>query len=162
MHITMRVRNKALVVVMALVVAGTMTACFPDVDGGAPADPYAAELFHLINQDRANAGVPPLQHGPKLTNLAGTWAWQMSVDNYLHHHDLGALQASPDFAAYHALGENVFVAPGSFTPAQLESAWMSSGPHRDNILSRGFNVAGVGVFRGPDGRIWSAVDFGAL
>jgi uncharacterized protein YkwD len=39
---------------------------------------------------------------------------------------------------------------------------MASPPHRANILSRGFNVVGVGMARGPDGRIWATVDFGGV
>jgi uncharacterized protein YkwD len=60
------------------------------------------------------------------------------------------------------LGENIIVAPGHYTPEQLEAAWMASAPHRANILSRGFNVVGVGMSRGPDGRIWATVDFGGV
>jgi uncharacterized protein YkwD len=162
MQATARVRKRAALVVLVLAVAGMTTACFPDADSGVPPDPYAAELFRLMNQDRASAGVPALQNGPKLDNLAGTWSWQMSVDNSLHHQDLGALQSSPDYANYYTLGENLFVMTGDITPAQLESAWMNSGQHRDNILNRSFDVVGVGVFRGPDGRLWVTADFGGI
>ena len=37
---------------------------------------------------------------------------------------------------------------------------MNSAPHRANVLNRNYNVVGIGVFCGPDGRIWSVVDFG--
>ena len=86
----------------------------------------------------------------------------MSVDNSLHHQDLAGILNSSDYAAFHTLGENIIVAPGSYTAEQLEAAWMASPPHKANILSRSFNTMGIGVFYGPDGRIWSAVDFGGV
>ena len=151
----------ALVVVVAAIALCT-TACFPDVAPGEPSDPYVRSMFRAINQDRANAGLPPLANSPKLENLAGSWAWQMAVDNSLHHQDLGRLFHSPDFSGFHGLAENIIVEPYDVGPEQLVADWMNSPPHRANILSGGFNVVGIGVFRGPDGRIWSVVDFGGL
>ncbi len=162
MRTTLLRKRTALIVLFAAIALCT-TACFPDVAPGEPPNPYVRSVFEAINQDRANAGLWPLAYSPKLENLAGTWAWQMSVDNWLHHQDLaGLLYYNPDFSAYHTLGENIIVAPGNMSPEQLEAAWMNSTPHRANILSRSFNVVGIGVFWGPDGRIWSAVDFGGV
>jgi uncharacterized protein YkwD len=158
-----RARKRTAAILLAA--AATMlltTACFPDVAPGEPSDPYAAELFRAINRDRANAGLPALSHSPKLGNLAGQWSWQMCQDQWLHHQDMVGLLYSPDYAAFYTLGENIIVAPGSFSPGQLEGAWMNSSPHRANILSRGFNVMGVGVFWCWDGRLWATVDFGGL
>jgi uncharacterized protein YkwD len=151
----------ALVAVVA-VIGLCATACFPDVAPGEPPDPYVRSIFRAVNRDRANAGVAPLAYSPKLENLAGTWAWQMSVDDSLAHQDLGGLLLSPDFSAFHALYENIIMEPYDVGPEQLEADWMSSPPHRANILSGRVNVVGIGVFRGPDGRIWSVVDFGGL
>lgn len=162
MRATTRLRKRTAIVVMAAAVALGTTACFPDVSAGEPGDPYVNALFHAINQDRANAGVPPLAHSPKLENLAGTWSWQVATDNWLHHQDLAAILYSPDFEAFYTLGENIIVAPGQYSPQQLEAAWMNSAPHRANILNGGFNVVGIGTFWGPDGRLWATVDFGGL
>lgn len=155
-------RKRTALVVLAAAIALLTTACFPDTAPGEPSNPYVRSVFEAINQDRAGAGLPPLTHSPKLENLAGTWAWQMSVDNSLHHQDLAGVLYSPDFGAFSTLGENIIVAPGNMSSAQLESAWMNSAPHRANILSRSFNVVGIGIFWGPDGRLWSAVDFGGV
>jgi uncharacterized protein YkwD len=155
-------RKRAALVIVAAALALCTTACFPDAAPGEPGNPYVRSVFHAINQDRANAGLPPLGYSPKLDNLAGTWAWQMSVDNSLHHQDLAAILYGPDFGAFYTLGENIIVAPGSMGPEQLEAAWMNSAPHRANILNGNFNEVGIGVFYGPDGRVWSAVDFGGL
>ena len=42
---------------------------------------------------------PALVHSPKLENLAGNWAWQMAVDNSLHHQNLSNVLYSSDFYA---------------------------------------------------------------
>ena len=53
-------------------------------------------------------------------------------------------------------GENVAIAT---TADDAHQALMASPPHRDNLLSPSFNIAGVGVFR-KDNRIYVAQDFG--
>jgi uncharacterized protein YkwD len=162
MRATTRLRKRAAIVVMAAAIALGTTACFPDVSSSGPTDPYISALYQAMNQDRANNGLPPLSHSPKLENLAGTWAWQMASANSLYHQDLAGVLNTPDFQAFHTLGENIIVAPGSYTPQQLEAAWMASAPHRANILSGAFNVVGLGRFVGPDGRLWAAADFGGI
>lgn len=155
-------RTRMALVVLVAVIGLCATACFPDVAPGEPPDPYVRSIFLAINRDRANAGLAPLARSPKLENLAGTWAWQMAVDNSLEHQDLGGLLRSPDFSAFHALYENVIVESSGVGPEQLEADWMNSPPHRANILNGNVDVVGIGAFRGPDGRIWSVVDFGGL
>ena len=159
---TTRLRKRTALVVLAAAIARCTTACFPDAAPGEPANPYVRTVYQAINQDRANAGLPGLAHSPKLENLAGTWAWQMSVDNSLHHQNLSGLLFSSDYSHFRALGENIIVGPGNLSPQQLEAAWMNSAPHRANVLNSAFNVVGIGVFYGSDGRVWSVVDFGAI
>ena len=154
-------KGAAVALLMGLIAVGT-TACFPDTSASEPGDPYFAAMYRAINRDRGNAGLPPLVNSPKLGNLASSWAWQMGQDSWLRHQNLSAILYSTDFEAYYTLGENIMVAPGHYTPDQLEAAWMASAPHRANILSQNFNVVGVGMVWGPDGRIWATVDFGGL
>jgi uncharacterized protein YkwD len=157
-----RLRKHTAIIVMAAAVALGTTACFPDVSSGQPTDPYINALYQAMNQDRARSGLPGLSHSPKLENLAGTWAWRLAQDGYLHHQDLGGTLSNPDFGAFRTLGENVLVAPGDWSPQQLEGAWMASAPHRANILNGAFNVVGLGKFIGPDGRLWAVADFGGV
>ncbi len=162
MRVSTRMRRGAAVALMMGLIAVGTTACYPDIAPGEPADPYWAAMYRAINRDRANAGLMPLAHSPKLGNLAGTWSWIMSQDGWLRHQNLSAILYNPDYAAFNTLGENIIVAPGHYTADQLEASWMASAPHRANILSRNFNVVGVGMVRGTDGRIWATVDFGGL
>jgi uncharacterized protein YkwD len=149
--------------VVAIAIIGLCTtACFPNSAPGEPPDPYVRTIFRAINRDRANAGLAPLARSPKLENLAGTWAWRMTVDNWLRHQDLGGLLRSPDLSGFHSLYENVgtyFPDPG---PEQVEADWMSSPQHRGNILNPSVNVVGIGVFHGGDGQVWAVADFGGI
>ncbi len=60
------------------------------------------------------------------------------------------------------MGENIIVGPGGMSPQSVEGAWMASAPHRANILSRAFNIVGIGYVRGFDGRIWAVQEFGGI
>ena len=86
----------------------------------------------------------------------------MAAVNSLYHQNLSALLYSSDYAAFHTLGENILVGPGSMSPSSIESAWRASAPHWANITSRSFNVVGIGYVRGPDGRIWAVQEFGGI
>jgi uncharacterized protein YkwD len=155
-------RKTAAVVLMMSAIGVGLTGCFPDTSSTPPSDPYVNDLFNRLNYDRLTVGLPPLTWSPKLANNAGTWAWQMASVNSLYHQNLGALLASADYNPYYTLGENILVGPGSMSPASIEGAWRSSPPHWANITSRSFNVVGIGVVRGPDGRIWAVQEFGGL
>ena len=107
-------------------------------------------------------GLPPLTWSPKLSNTAGCWADQMARVGSLYHQNLGALINSADYWGYHTMGENILVGPAGMSASAVEAAWMNSAPHRANILSRAFNVVGIGYVRGLDGRIWAVQDFGGI
>ncbi len=163
MAATTRLRKRIAIVVMAAAIVLAAAACAPPAPpdaSGAPSDPYVNALLQAMNQDRANAGLPPLGNSPKLQNLAATWSQQMSMDGYLHHQDLSSILYSGNYPEFHTLGENVIEAPGSFSAQQLEAAWMNSPPHRANILNGGYNTVGLGTFQGSDGQLWSTADFG--
>jgi uncharacterized protein YkwD len=81
----------------------------------------------------------------------------MAANNSLQHSNL---QSSISQTNFSTMGENILVGPGSMTASAMESAWMGSAPHRANILSGAFSVAGVGTAIGSDGRIWVTVTFG--
>ena len=154
-------RTAAIVLTMGVIGVG-LTGCFPDRSSAPASDPFVQELYNRLNYDRSTVGLGPLTRSPKLENNAGSWAWQMAARNSLYHQNLGALLGTSDYNAYYTLGENILVGPGSMSPASIEGAWRSSPPHWANIASRSFNVVGIGIVRGPDGRIWAVQEFGGL
>jgi uncharacterized protein YkwD len=163
MHVKSFVSKRAAAVVMAVAIGFGLTSCgFANVSSTGPSDPYTAALFNSLNYDRVMNGLPQLSWSPKLSNQAGTWAWNMASVNSLYHQNLAALINSPDYYGYNTLGENILVGPGGMSATGVEGAWMASAPHRANILSSAFNIVGIGYVRGPDGRIWAVQDFGGI
>ena len=160
-------KRTAAIIVTAIVGLG-LAACAPPkaaapaAGGGSPSDPYTASLFSALNADRAANGLPTLSWNTTLANSATSWTQQMASANNLYHQNLSALLGSPTYAGFNTLGENILDGPGSMTAAQVQNAWMNSPPHRANITSASFNVVGIGYFRGPDGRIWAAQEFGGI
>jgi uncharacterized protein YkwD len=159
--VTTTLKKRAAVLIMAALVALGATACLPDT-GPDPTDPYQNMLFQAMNTDRINNGLPRFTWSPRLSVNATNWATQMANSRTLYHQNLTALIYSPDYANFWTLGENILVGPAGMPIPDMERAWMNSPGHRANILSPYFNVAGVSLVNGPDGRLWVAVEFGAL
>jgi uncharacterized protein YkwD len=109
------------------------------------------------NADRAAAGLGGLCENGQLAGFAQNWANQMAARGTLVHQNLGSLIGSTSFMA---MGENILVGPGNFSPGQMETAWMNSPEHRANILNGAYTQVGVGIAYGADGRVWVCVDFG--
>jgi len=155
-------KRTAAVVLMVIVALGLAACAPPPPPSGGPGDSFTSSLLQSLNADRARAGLPGLAWNGTLANSASSWAHQMSNAGTLYHQNLSALIYSSAYAGFHALGENILVGPGSMSAPSLEVAWMNSPPHRANILNGGFNVVGIGYYRGPDGRIWAAQEFGGV
>lgn len=120
------------------------------------------QLLAMANADRSRAGLAPLKMDEGLVKAARVHAAEMAAQQQLSHQFAGEpalvqrISANSDLRLARA-GENVAMAGDA---GQAHHALMASAPHRDNLLSPNFNVAGVGVFRRGD-RIYVAQDFGA-
>ena len=119
------------------------------------------QLLDMANSDRARVGLPPLRLESGLVRSARAHAAEMASQNHLSHQFSGEASLTERIAATSSLhldhaGENVAMAG---TADQAHAALMASPPHRDNLLSPTFNIAGFGVFR--SGRmLYVAQDFG--
>lgn len=129
----------------------------------APAFEIDAErqLLELANADRARAGLTPLKMDDGLVRAARAHAAKMAAQDQLSHQFSGEPALGERISATSSLhldreGENVASAPD---PEDAHRALMSSPPHRDNLLSPKFNVAGIGVVR-KGVKIYVAQDFG--
>jgi uncharacterized protein YkwD len=119
------------------------------------------ELLDKANTDRVRAGLPPLKMDEGLVRAARAHASRMAAQKHISHQFSGEPSPSDRIAAVSNLhlqrtGENVAVAPNV---EDAHDALMASPPHRDNLLSPKFNVAGFGVFR-EGHMIYVAQDFG--
>jgi uncharacterized protein YkwD len=118
------------------------------------------ELLEAANKSRELAGVPPLRMEESLREAARAHARRMTASERLEHQFSGEpslleriAQISP-LKINHA-GENITYA--TCAPGANE-ALMRSAPHRQNLLDRGFNVAGIAAIWSK-GRLYVVQDF---
>jgi len=118
------------------------------------------ELLATANESRGVAGVKPLQMEDSLRDAARAHALLMIAKDRLEHQFAGepALldrigEASP--LKIDRAGENVAYAGSA---PEVNAVLMHSAPHRENLLDRGFNVAGfAAIWSG--GKLFVVQDF---
>jgi uncharacterized protein YkwD len=161
----------ALLAAVIALVAPTRRADAAD-DGG-----FAAKMLELVNQQRASAGVAPLQASESLRSAAqdGRYdgcgfpvlgrATDMGTRNYFSHtilncatqgvsNLLGALGIQTS-----GMGENIAWMNGTTDPivaaTRLTNDLMASPDHKANILNANFTHIGIGSWRTAAGQTWS-------
>jgi uncharacterized protein YkwD len=126
------------------------------------------ELLEAANKSRELTGVPPLRMDESLREAARAHARRMVDSERLDHQFSGELSLVERIAQVSALsgtlntslkidraGENVAYAPCA---PDVHQTLMHSRPHRENLLDRGFNVAGVAAIWSK-GRLYVVQDF---
>jgi uncharacterized protein YkwD len=118
-------------------------------------------LLDMANADRARAGLAPLKMDASLVRAARVHAAQMAALGQLSHQFSGEPSLTERISSKSTLhlegaGENVASAGNA---DDVHEALMASPPHRDNLLSPNFNVAGIGVVR-KGNKLYVAQDFG--
>ena len=132
-------------------------------------------LFTLINQDRAQNGLPALRWNAQLSavgesapyggcgfTVAGR-AQDMIQRNYFSHTICGTQNVfnvlNADGVRYSSAGENIGWESGYTDPTQaaqyLNTEFMNSPDHRANILNAGYTDVGVGSFLTAPGQVWT-------
>ena len=116
----------------------------------AQASDFAKQVADLVNQERAKAGLKPVQMDAALSNVALAKAADMSNNNYFDH-------TSPTYGSpfdmmkqygisFMTAGENI--AMGQRSPEEVMNQWMNSEGHRQNIMNPAFTKIGVGFTNG--------------
>lgn len=127
--------------------------------GGSAPTPSASPVTTVLdatNTARRKAGLPALAMSACLADLAQRHAERLAAAHTLYHQDLTTVMGSCGLSA---AGENVamnYSGPGGFV-----GQWLTSPPHRANLLSGRFTVIGVGVAQAPDGSWYGVQVFGA-
>ncbi len=99
------------------------------------------------NSARASHGLSGLSVASDLSSIAQQHAAAMARNQSLYHNSsLGS-----DVCCWSSIGENVGEGQSE---SQIESAFMNSAPHRENILSSSFTQIGVGTATDSHGTIW--------
>jgi uncharacterized protein YkwD len=123
-------------------------------------------IFSMLNQERAQHGLPALQLTGSLTTSARRHSSAMAAAQSLSHQLPGeADQMQREAAAgYHgsAWAENVGETPqGNESGAVgLQNLLYGDPPHRANILSASMHAVGVGIVIDSRGQLWLTEDFG--
>lgn len=113
------------------------------------------QMLSLTNQAREQKHKSDLALNNKLSHFAKKHSRAMAKMGYLFHTDSDVLIKALQGYDWSIGGENVGV--GS-TLDGLQSAFMHSKEHRQNILRKQFDHAAIGVFH-SDGQLWVTVIF---
>src|SRR3954470_6346311 len=147
---------------------------------GADVEPNAGNLAQvsqatlcLLNDERAAAGLRPLQYSAALTVPSAAYSTKMVTQNFFAHEspDGSTLTSRLTAAGYIKpdgdwfVGENLAWGQGNLATARsIAIAWMNSEGHRHNILEPDFTEVGIGIVPGtPGDPSWGATyttDFG--
>lgn len=127
--------------------------------GSSPTDPGVTsslaaiefQSFDLINQDRKDNGVgPQLAYDSQLTDIARAYSEKMRDEGFFSHidpqgHDV-AYRLQTGGVTYTVAAENLAEVTHTNDPATYANQqFLTSQPHRDNILNPQMRRAGVGV-----------------
>lgn len=110
----------------------------------------------LINRQRDQAGLPPLDRNRKLQRAAQRHNDRMDGSGCFSHECPGEASLGTRLDQYLSgglrawgIGENLAWGAGGYgTPEAIVKAWMNSSGHRANILSRDWREIGVGFSPG--------------
>lgn len=113
--------------------------------GLATLEEHQAEVLRLINIERVNAGVPPLEADPLLMEIAQLKADEMEELNYFSHTSpaYGSVKEFVEHYGYEGkVGENIL--KGGYVPSTSVGMLMLSESHKANILNPNYKYLGVG------------------
>ncbi|MHB1738461.1 MAG: CAP domain-containing protein [Actinomycetes bacterium] len=152
-----RCRGSHRLAALALLGALTVTsALIPAVaraaDGAAVAVGSPAGMLAALNATRAANGLAPYVQDPALAAVALAWAEHMATDGVLGHNPGLRTQVT----GWVWVGENVGYGPSW---QAIESAYLSSPPHRANILDTHYTQVGIAVVTDASGLVWTVQDF---
>lgn len=149
--------------ISALVLSGSLL--FPVVSAGTAPPAHAGGCFKVdaasklfvkkMNQARARHHLGRLRIDPQLAFVARHHNWRMARSGHLYHTTFG--QFSRWVTRWNYIGENVGAGSGV---TSLNHAFMTSPPHRANILNGRYDNVGVDTLR-HGGRMWVTVQFEA-
>lgn len=113
----------------------------------APAPSFEDQVVEIVNQERDQAGVPPLKRNPQLDASSVLHSTNMADRDFFNHCDPDTGDSSGDrmtAAGYPWIDAGENIAAGYSTPADVMAAWMTSPGHRNNIESSDYREIGVG------------------
>ncbi len=142
-------RGQGTATVKAIVTGGATASCEVTVKPS-----YVDEVIELVNIERANEGLSPLEKREDICELADIRAEEL-VEEFSHTRPDGrsCFTVFSDYnVSWSAIGENI--AAGYRTPQAVMNGWMNSSGHRANILSQNFTGIGVSMYEQDGVKYW--------
>jgi uncharacterized protein YkwD len=146
---------------------GTIAPCYTGCGGEtAPVvnASYEQQVVELVNEVRADNGLPPLKRATGLDEAARYHAADMGQDDYFEHDTYDRVNGKlvwvcdtwARIRSYYPSPSGENIGAGYSTPQSVMSGWMHSEGHRNNILSTYSWEIGVGYYTGSGywGRYW--------
>ena len=115
------------------------------------------EVFELINRQRLENGLEPLEWSDQIAEMARIHSANMANFKFFSHTDLdGALVNDRadllGIKKWRAIGENIAYNRGYENPAESAvERWMQSPSHRENLLNNRWKESGIGIAVTEDG-----------
>jgi len=132
----------------------------PPMAAGYVLSPIEQKAVLLLNEDRKNAGLEPLQVNLKLSKLAADYAKDMNTRKFFAHIDPDGKDPFDRMAAigidFPNAGENIALSPNVETAHKM---LMDSPLHRENILNPKFAEIGIGVRSDSRGGVYLVQEF---
>lgn len=118
------------------------------------------EIFALVNNERQKQHLGVLIWDDQLAKIARDYSRQMAEENFFDHFDpngadIVARAKKSNLKQWSKIGENLFSVHGlkNFDAFAVER-WMKSPAHRQIILDKDFNTAGIGIAESGSGEIF--------
>jgi uncharacterized protein YkwD len=126
-------------------------------------DALEARVVELTNAERARRGCGPLRLDLRLRTAARAYSYEMARYGTFSHTGRdgstpGERMARAGYTVDGGWAENI--ARGYRTAEAVMQGWMTSAPHRANILNCDMHAVGVGVARASSGELFWTQDFG--
>lgn len=107
-------------------------------------------LLNIVNQDRIKSGLSPLRQNFKLQRAAKAKALDIFKNNYFAHISPQGIEPwdfiKKEGLPYKLAGENLAI--NYINPYELESDFLQSASHRNNLLSPLYTDLGIAVVEG--------------
>ena len=119
---------------------------------GAILSAYEADILRRINAIRSNRGRRPLRLSRQLSTAAAFHTSQMGRRGFFEHESANGAEFWQRIQRFYpalprrswSVGENIVWGAPELSAAGAVREWMSSPPHRDNLLSRTWREIGLG------------------
>lgn len=118
------------------------------------------EVFELVNNERANAGLPALAYRQDLQICVNIRAEEImeKFDQIRPNNTDSFTVLTENNIEYSATGENID--EGQSTPQAVMERWMNSDGHKENILSDSFTGIAIGVTEKDGSYYWVQIFIG--